>query len=80
MTIEQLQATHQTRPFQPFDVHLADGRDFQVTHPEALAYSPKGRTIAIAISDKVIEVIDLLLVTSLTKGNGHSGPRTKRRT
>ena len=65
MTIEQLQKMHQARPFQPFDIHLADGRSLPVKHPEFLSRSPAGRTIAIGLDDGTHEIVDLLLVTSL---------------
>ena len=79
MTIEQLRKMHQTRPFQPFGVHLADGRSLPVEHPEFLALTPPGRTIGIGLADGTIEVVDLLLVTSLKpRANGHSGKKTSR--
>jgi hypothetical protein len=66
MTIEQLRALHQARPFKPFTVHLADGREFHVPHAEFLSQSPTGRVITIFKSDDTAEYIDLLLVSSLS--------------
>ena len=72
MTIEQLRKMHQARPFRAFDVNLADGRSLPVDHPELLAVAPPGRTIGIGLADGTIEVVDLLLVTSLKpRANGH---------
>jgi hypothetical protein len=65
MIIEQLRKMHSVRPFQPFDVYLADGRSIGAEHPEMLSQSQSGRTIAVACPDDTIEIIDLLLVTSL---------------
>jgi hypothetical protein len=65
MTIEQLQRVHSARPFQPFDIYLADGRVLSVEHPEFLLRSQSGRTIAVARPDDTIETVDLLLVVSL---------------
>jgi hypothetical protein len=65
MTIEQLRRLHLARPFQPFDIHLADGRVLPVEHPEFLAQSPSGRTIGVGHDDGTIETVDLLLVVSL---------------
>jgi hypothetical protein len=65
MTIEQLRHLHQAQPFQPFDIHLADGRSLPVEHSEFLAQSPTGRTIAVGHADGVLEIVDLLLVVSL---------------
>lgn len=70
MTIEQLQQMHQALPFQPFRVHLADGRRLDVHHPEFLAQSPTGRTMSIGKPNGAFEVVDLLLVTSLEVLNG----------
>jgi hypothetical protein len=69
VTIEQIRKMHQAQPFRPFDIHLADGRSLPVRHPECLALS--GRTIGVGVDDGTIEVVDLLLVTSLKpRANG----------
>ena len=71
MTIEQLIQMHQTRPFQPFDIFLADGRTLPVDHPEFLSRSPAGRTIGVGRDDGTIEVVDWVLVNSLKpRANG----------
>jgi hypothetical protein len=78
MTIEQLRRMHQARPFQPFDIHLADGRALPVEHPEFLSQSPGGRTLGVGnVADDTIEIIDLLLVTSL-KPRSNGTPRRGR--
>jgi hypothetical protein len=73
MTAEQLRKLHRAKPFQPFDIYLADGRSLPVDDPELLAITPPGRTIGVALRDGTIEIVDLLLVTSLK-------PRTNGRT
>ncbi|HEV2969779.1 MAG TPA: hypothetical protein VGY55_07300 [Pirellulales bacterium] len=71
MTIEQLRHIHSRRPFQPFDIYLADGRSLPVEHPEFLSQSPTGRTVAVGLEDGTHEIVDLLLVTSLKmRANG----------
>ena len=78
MTIDQLREVHKARPFQPFTLHLADGRPIRVPHPEFLAYfSPRARTVSVAISEHAFEIIDLLLVVSIELGNGK--PRRRKR-
>ena len=77
MTTQQLRTMHQARPFQPFDIHLADGRSIPVDHPELLAIATGGRTISVAVHDDAFEVIDLLLVTSL-KPRSNGAVRSKR--
>jgi len=77
VTIDQVRKLYQAQPFQPFRVHLADSRHFDVTHPEVMAINEPGRTIVVA-HEGVFEIIDLLLVTSLETLNGH-GRSTRRR-
>ena len=80
MTIEQLRAMHQARPFEPFDIYLADGRTVAVQHPEFLSQSPMGRAISVGMPDGTHQVIDLLLVTSLKpRANGAARPKRSRR-
>ena len=65
---------HQARPFHPFDIHLADGRRLPVRHPDMLLIA--GRTIGVGMEDETIEIVDLLLVTSLKPHrNGRSRPK-----
>ncbi len=57
MTIEQLRKIHQIRPFQAFDIHLADGRSIPVSHPELLAFSPPDETFAAGMPGGNIETV-----------------------
>jgi hypothetical protein len=72
MTIEKVRAFYEATPFQPFVIHLADGRALKVQSPEFLATAPSGRTITVYQPDDSLNVIDLLLVTDLEipAGNG----------
>ena len=65
MTIQQLDAAHQARPFKPFTLHMADGRAFPVPHPEFLARSPTGRTIVVYGDNDASSILDLLLLTEI---------------
>lgn len=79
MTVEQLVEMHQRRPFQPFDIYLADGRVLPVEHPEFLSRTPVGRTISVGRDEGTIEIVDLLLVVSLKlRANGVARRRRKR--
>jgi len=65
MTIEQMRQMYQAQPFQPFDIHLADGRSVPVLHREFMISSPSGRTVIVYQPDDSFNIIDLLLVTDL---------------
>jgi len=64
MTLEQLRAAYEAKPFQPFIIHLADGRQIPVPSREFIQAFPNGRTLAVFHNDAA-HVIDLLLVTDL---------------
>lgn len=70
MTIEQLSVVHHAQPFQPFRIHMADGRSVDVNHPDFLSRSPAGRTIVVHQRDETFEIIDMLLVASIETLNG----------
>ena len=65
MTVEQLKNRMHAQPFQPFTVHMGDGRSFLVKHPDFIARSPSGRTITVYDEDESCSILDMLLVTEL---------------
>jgi hypothetical protein len=79
MTIEQLRQVLHATPFQPFTIHLADGREMRVPHREFVAQSPSGRTIIVYHEDESFSIIDLLLVTELKVHNGAAAGAKKRK-
>jgi hypothetical protein len=79
MTIEQVRHAYNTKPFQPFVLHLADGRNLSVQHPENMAFSPSGRTITVYQDDDASHIIDLLLVTALEVKTTVRGPGKRSR-
>lgn len=79
MTADQLREMLRASPFRPFDIHLADGRSLAIDHPELVAIAPPGLTIGVAKSEGTIEIVDLLLVTSLEPHANGRPRRSKRR-
>ena len=77
MANEALADMLQTQPFAPFKMHLTDGRSFLVDHPDFIARSRSGRTVVLYGKGEHFEVLDLMLVTSLERVNGH--PRSEPR-
>jgi hypothetical protein len=75
MTTEQFQATLHQNPFQPFIIHMADGRAFEVQHRDFVSRSPSGRTVIVHHDNENYSVLDLLLMSELEvqPTNGHSG-------
>ena len=79
MTIEQLRNAYQATPFQPFTLHLADGRQIPVLSREFILAFPSGRTIAVCQPDDSMNIIDLLLVTDLEFKRSTNGAGRRRR-
>ena len=80
MTIEQLRNFYNAQPFQPFVLHLADGREIPVMHREFMASAPSGRTITVYQPDDTMNVVDLLLVTDLEIKPATNGTGKRRKT
>jgi hypothetical protein len=66
MTTEEIRRLHSQQPFEPFRLLVADGRQYDVKHPENLAMTGKGRLIAIGMPDYFV-TLDLLLVTGIER-------------
>ena len=85
MTVEAIREAVHRKPFMPFNISLADGRQVYVRSPEYLFLLPKSpRTIIVAGDrESAFTIIDLLLVISLDfvgQTNGKNGnPRRSRR-
>ncbi len=66
MKIDEIKKAKDQRPFQPFYVRVADGREIQVTHPDAVAWDPATPRIAIfVVPGGGWEIVDVGLITSL---------------
>ncbi|MCY3018685.1 MAG: hypothetical protein NTW87_06605 [Planctomycetota bacterium] len=83
MTADKLHELHTARPFQRFIIHLADGREIPVPHPECMAHLANSRTAYVQDANGRGNHIDVMLITDLELGrNGkmkHSGRHAARR-
>ena len=66
MRADKIREAKQAQPFKPFVMHLADGREFSVNHPDFLFVGPVARIIILEDLDGRIEIIDPMMVTSLS--------------
>ncbi|MGA2705078.1 MAG: hypothetical protein ABSH35_28800 [Isosphaeraceae bacterium] len=67
MTHDQLVNLLHTRPFRPYRLRTAGGRDIAITHPEAIAYGGE-RTAVVVFGDRW-EILDIALVESIEGTN-----------
>ena len=70
MIIEQFRAVLHDQPFRPFTIRMADGRSFEVVHPDFVAQSQSGRTVIVIQPDDSYSVLDPLLMSELQVANG----------
>jgi hypothetical protein len=66
MRIGEIRETLRKQPFRPFVIHLADGREFPVEHVDFLLISRTERSIVVAELNGGYEIIDPMMVTSLS--------------
>jgi hypothetical protein len=65
MNLDRLRRMHQARPFQSFVMHLADGHNIPVDHPEMMSIALNGRTAAVFQRDNTFSLVDVMLITEL---------------
>jgi hypothetical protein len=65
------------RPFRPFLVRLADGRHFEVTHPENAACSPNGRDMVVYDARGDMHLLEMLTVVELAPAERPASARRK---
>ena len=68
MTTEQMRKAREASPFVPFTIRMADGTVLRIKHRDYLSISPIGRIAVVYDNDGSANIIDLLLVTSLSRG------------
>ena len=67
VTTQEIRRLRDETPFRPFRVLTADGRAYDVLHPENMAQTPSGRMIVIVLPDDSTVLLDLLLVAGIQK-------------
>lgn len=71
MTIERIREALAQRPFKPFTIFVADGREYRVASAELLLIAPQAtRTFVVAHGEEEYTILDLLLVTGLEFSSG----------
>lgn len=66
MTHERIRDLLHAVPFAPFAVQLASGRSLPVPHPDFASLSPTGRTMVIHTKNDGLEIVDVILITSVS--------------
>jgi hypothetical protein len=79
MTIDKVRDLYTAQPFQPFVIHLADGRAIAVLHRDFIMAAPSGRTLYVSQPDDTLNIIDVLLVMDIELKKGHNGASRRKK-
>jgi hypothetical protein len=82
MTSDKLKEVLKAVPFNPFRLHLADGRPIDVSHPELMAVSPSGRIAYVFKENDTHDSghhIDVLMITDIEVRQSRNGNGKHRR-
>ena len=78
MTMQQMRAAFQAKPFRAFNLHLADGDVLPVPHPDFIAIGPGGRTVVVFGKGDEMGIVDLLLVMRIEMKKVRSNGRKSK--
>ena len=67
MIAEELSELQDAKPFRPFEVHLADGPSFVITHPKWMMISPSARVLHFIGEDRRSHKVAIPLITRITE-------------
>ena len=65
MTGGDIRRLYEAAPFQPFRIHMANGKSADIPHLEFMHLFRSGRRLVIEHPDDTAEIIDVSLVTSI---------------
>ncbi len=67
MTPNDFERQHRERPFNPFTIHLANGRFYPVPTPEFVGHKPGSRLLVVFhVGDDGLSYVDLAHVVEVT--------------
>ena len=79
MQAKEIRTLYQATPFEPFRIHMANGKSVDVPHPEFMLLSRSGRKLIVDKPDDSFEFIDVSLVTSVETLVKNGSRRSRRR-
>jgi hypothetical protein len=68
MKLQRLRSVMHAAPFQPFTIHVADGRSLPVPHPDFIAIMGNGRSVVVTSpveKEPSFSIVDVPLITQL---------------
>lgn len=79
LSLDALRDALRRRRFRRFMLRTSDGREYRVTHPEAVAISPRARALLLWYDDEHWDVLDILHIAGIHYGDARSARRGGKR-
>ena len=64
MTAENIREAIESH--RPFEIQMADGRGYQVTHPDFISFTRKRTAVLISQDDERVQILPLITMTGIT--------------
>jgi hypothetical protein len=74
MRQEQIRDLIRRQPFQPFTIHLPEGRTVEVWHHDFAMQSPDGRVLVVFDRNGIADYIDIMLIASIRMHRPETDP------
>ncbi len=76
---EQLRQAILARPFTKFTLRTVGGVEYRIDHPEFVALSGSGRSIAVfSVNDNAFDIVDTIMIEALVFSNeGETGSQRR---
>ncbi|HEX5219757.1 MAG TPA: hypothetical protein VFZ59_09330 [Verrucomicrobiae bacterium] len=79
MVIPSIREFNRTVPFKPYEIRMASGERYTVSHPDFAFVSPKGSFVIVFGKDEHPYHLSALLIESATPLNGHHRRKSRKR-
>ena len=76
MVIESIREFNRTVPFKPYEIRIASGERYAVSHPDFVFVSPRGSFVIVFDKNEHPYHLSALLIESAAPLNGHRRRRT----
>ena len=50
----------------PFDIQMADGRVYQVAHPDFISFTRKRTAVVVSLENERLQILPLITMTGIT--------------
>jgi len=79
VVIESIRQFNRAVPFLPYEIHMARGERYDVSHPDFISISPKGSFVVVIDAKERPHHLNALLIERASLLNGQERRRARKR-